>query len=72
VITRASFCKRATRQQHIVFREVAALHRTREPSPMRDAVGLRKNEIEGLSDRLLSAISQERLGPVVPQADYPA
>ncbi len=39
---------------------------------MRYAVGLRHNEIEGLSDRLLSAVSEERLGPVVPQADHPS
>jgi len=49
---------------------VAALDRAGEPSPVRYPIGLRHNEIESLSDRLHSAVSEERLGPVVPQADH--
>jgi hypothetical protein len=38
---------------------------------MRRAIGLWQDEIEGVTDCLLSAVSEERLCPLVPHADYP-
>ena len=68
----AILCERATCLHHRVFREAALLHGTREARPMRWARGLWHDEIKGMADSLLRAVSEERLCPLVSHADYPS
>lgn len=62
----------ATRQQYIVPGKVPLLARTREPSPVGDAIGFWRDEVQGLSDGLYGPVTEHPLGRQVPQADHPS